>query len=66
MAYGDEAIRFEAVAPTDCCGWYIEDTWTGKTVCDLYFLSEGKVVNHDGAETHAGIIAEALNDRVEL
>lgn len=59
--------RFIAIEPNErgTHGWYVEDTWTGKTVCDLYFLRDHSVIHHDNAENNAAIIARAMNESVE-
>ena len=57
--------RFEAIAPTEHHGWYIEDTWTGDTVCDFYYLKEGSVIDFKNAEVYAQKLASHLNATIE-
>lgn len=62
---GSDMDRFEAIPKTTAHGWYVEDTWTGKTVCDMYYVADGKVHDHHNAEAYARSIAQHLNDTVE-
>ena len=57
--------RFIAVKPTEHHGWYIEDTWTGATVCDFYHLKGGSVDEFKDAETYAKTLARHLDTTIE-
>lgn len=57
--------RYGAIPANENHGWYVEDHWTGKTVCDFYFMKDGEVVHHEDAETYAKLVAKMLDARVD-
>lgn len=53
--------RFIAIKATKDHGWYVEDAWTGATVCDMYYMKNGEVVHYKDAEVYAKNIARHLD-----
>jgi hypothetical protein len=60
------AGRYIAIEPSGSHGWYIEDNWTGQTVCDFYVKTRTSFAPHASSEVNAKRIAQWLNDHEEI
>ena len=59
-------MKWEHVKATECHGDYVEDAYTGITVCDLYLITPtGNIVHHADHEKHAALIAAAPDTAAE-